>query len=558
MKEFKILKILDKISFIFKSVDIDYPLMRKIIQIKLLMDERRVPTVMMNNKSNAQAKNSFRSSLLLYLFVGGFIGLFIFIPLPIFIKMNIILGMLIFMIMTTMISDFSTVLLDIEDKNILLPRPVDAKTLNMAKLIHILIYLIGITFAITGGTLLFGTIRFGIAFFLLMLFEIILICSFSLFVTSLLYYAILAIFSGEKLKDIINYFQIALSIFMTISYQMIGRIFNIATINVEVKKHVWDFLLPTAWFAAPFHILLNQEFDIHYIILGALAIIIPTVTLIIYSKVVAPNFEKKLQKINNSEGRVKRKERKEARQRAIAAFFCRTNVEKTFFRFTLQMLNNERKLKLRIYPLLGLAVIFPFIFMFQFFNAGNTFLEAYTQITSGRYYLYLYYTASLLASLFTMISLSENYQGAWIYKVLPLDDPTVLLKGAFKAFVYKYIVPVYLFVSVIFMAAFGVKIADDLILIFVNLLILMLAMFKIMKKEMPFYKDFQYAQNSSNSAKVFLSFILCAGEALVHYIACRFVPFGVELNLIVSVLILIFLWYISFQFTWKEVVRDSQ
>ena len=42
-----------------------------------------------------------------------------------------------FMVMTSMISDFSSVLLHIRNRNILFTKPIDRKTINAAKIVHI-------------------------------------------------------------------------------------------------------------------------------------------------------------------------------------------------------------------------------------------------------------------------------------------------------------------------------------------------------------------------------------------------------------------------------------
>ncbi len=45
MNDFKTLQLLDKFQFIFVKMGIDYDIMRKILHIKLTMDERKVPTL---------------------------------------------------------------------------------------------------------------------------------------------------------------------------------------------------------------------------------------------------------------------------------------------------------------------------------------------------------------------------------------------------------------------------------------------------------------------------------------------------------------------------------
>lgn len=555
MRKFTILNFLDRMSFLFKSLGVDYPVMRKILQIKFLMDERRVPTIMMNGKNPEKSKNSFRSALIIYLIMGIFIGIFMIPPFPLFFKMNAVIGMIIFMIMTTMISDFSSVLLDLKEKTILLSRPVDAKTLNAAKLIHIVVYLFSITITIAGASLVISLIQYGILFFLVFLLEIVLICGFVILLTALLYYGVITAFSGEKLKDIINYFQIILATFMTIAYQFIGRIFEFSHVTISITPHLWHFLLPSAWFSAPFVLLMEHDVSNYYIALSVIGIIVPIITVALYIKIVAPRFERNLQKLNSSESAKKKKVSKEFFTRTVSNIFCYNPMEKVFFRFTLQMLDNERKLKLRIYPSLAFSIIFPFIFFLNFFRSGQPISESFAEITSGRYYLFLYFSVSLISSLFTTIRFSENHKGAWIYKALPVENPALVLKGAMKAFLVKYILPIYFFQSVIFMAIFGLKIAPSLILIFINLIIQVLLIFHISKKELPFYKDFQY-KNDNNTAIVFISFALCGGAAAIHYIALAFIPFGLVLNIAISLIGAIFLWHLSFRFSWKEIAEE--
>ena len=129
----------------------------------------------------------------------------------------------------------------------------------------------------------------------------------------------------------------------------------------------------------------------------------------------------------------------------------------------------------------------------------------------------MYISLVFFATLFTVITTSENYRGAWIYRAMPVDNPGPVLKGAMKAFIYKYVVPFYLLTCLIFLALCGIRILPDLVLIFINMMILMLVMFKLSKKELPFYKDFQTAQGASNLGLFFLSFALCGGLAAAHY-----------------------------------------
>ncbi len=56
MKDYKVLKFLDLFKGVFEKFHIDYSAMRKILQVKLLLDSRRVATVLQNSNSNKEEK----------------------------------------------------------------------------------------------------------------------------------------------------------------------------------------------------------------------------------------------------------------------------------------------------------------------------------------------------------------------------------------------------------------------------------------------------------------------------------------------------------------------
>lgn len=553
MQDFLYLKLLDRIKPLFSSMGIDYTIMRRILEVKLIMDGRRTSTF---NQEKPKGKHPFLASLAIYAFLGIFIGIFMLFSFPLFLKMNIVLGMIIFIILTTMISDFSSVLLDVRDKSILLARPVKAKTLNTAKLLHIVYYLFSITMAIAGLSLIVSLFKYGFLFFLTMLIILVLICSLTILFTSIFYFAILHLFSGEKLRDIINYFQISLSIFMTVSYQLIGRLFNIVDMQVQISMHWWNFLLPSSWFAAPFSVLFANEHGLYYILLSLTGVIIPIIALILYIKIAAPAFEKNLQKLTSSSGS-KESFKKHSLMQIVSGLICYNRTEKVFFKFTCNMLKSERKLKLKLFPSLTLGVIMPFIMIFSTASHSKSISEFLSTIANGEYFLYLYISLILFSNLFMIISMSENYRGAWIYKVLPVGDPGQILKGSMKAFIYKYIIPFFLLTCLIFIAICGMKIILDLILIFINLMTIMLALLKFSKKELPFYKDFDSTQGAGNIGPLILSFVLCGGLAAAHYQFNKHFSYGIVFDLIISLLLFVFFWNTSFHISWKDIIKDA-
>lgn len=553
MKDFRSLKLLDRFRFVFEKFGVDYKIMRKILQMKLIMDERRVPTIMANHKKNDKDKNFFIRSLLSYFLVGLVAMAIIILPMSIFAKMSFCFGMMMFMIMTTMIADFSSVLLDIKDKNILMCKPINSKTINMAKIIHIFIYISIITIVIAGPSLIVGTIKYGFIFFLIFFFDLFLSSAFIIFLTSIIYCLVLNFFDGEKLKDIINYVQIILSIVLLIGYQMIGRMFDIFKYDVAFTPSWWAYLIPPVWFAAPFQIFIEKGTGIQYISLSLLNILVPIIALVIHIKFIIPYFEKNLSKLNNNSA--KRGGIIDVRSkvaRIISQIFCFDRMESIFFIFTQKMISNERKLKLRIYPNLAFASMMPLIIIFRSFGGNKAIPQVIGELSDSKAYLSIYITVLILSLLIVMIKTSEKYKGAWIYRVLPIEEPTPIYRGAFKGFLIKYVFPVYLIPSLIFLMICGLDILIDMVLILLNLILLCLIIFKTSSKELPFSMDFNHVQNSNIMALI-LSLIFCGISAGLH-VFLKATEYGLAAYCAVVALVIMFLWKKGIKHEWKDLI----
>jgi hypothetical protein len=537
MKDFRVLKFLDKFSSIFEKFGIDYKVMRKIVQIKLIMDSRRVPTVFNNRsrrKENTEGEGSvFSKPSLVYVFISLIMLPFLFIKANYDFCMSFVFGIAMFMIMTTLISDFSSVLLDLRDRNIISSKPIESKILSMAKIIHICIYIFSITMSLTGIPLVVSLFRHGVIFFVIFLIEIILMDLLVIMMTALLYLVILKFFDGEKLKDIINYVQIILTITLTIGYQLIGRMFDFTSLSAVFVPKWWEYFIIPVWFGAPFELILNGNHNIYNIAFSILAVIIPIISIILYLKLM-PTFERSLQKLDNN-GEDKKSKSKLTDK--LANVVCFTKTEKIFFKFTSDMIKNERDFKLKVYPSLGMSIIFPFIFMMN----GN---RNFSNIGSGKSYINLYFCALMLPMVIMMVKYSKNYKGAWIYKVSPLKNTSDIYKGTFKSVILNLIVPIFILECIIFLFIFGLRIFPDLILIFLNMMLYTVICFKAFKRALPF--SVPYATGKQSEGLVIIPIMMLLGVlALIHFLA-TLVTFGVYINILVVFIIDVIAWKFAF------------
>ncbi|MBP6025274.1 hypothetical protein [Ferruginibacter sp.] len=147
-------------SKILVKQGVDFERLKIIAETKVLMDRRRV---YMNWKQGQQKENSnpLLITLIIYALLGLFVGSIVFAFKSLILSMIFIHAYVLFMMCMTMITDFSSVLLDTTDNQIILPKPVNSKTLFAARLVHILVYLLQFTIAMAAFPIIFIFIKWG-------------------------------------------------------------------------------------------------------------------------------------------------------------------------------------------------------------------------------------------------------------------------------------------------------------------------------------------------------------------------------------------------------------
>ncbi|WP_353893991.1 hypothetical protein PRVXH_000763 [Proteinivorax hydrogeniformans] len=518
MKNFLVLKLLEKFRFLFKLTGVNFYTMLSILKVKLTMDQRRVPTLMAAQEP--KEGNYFLKSLLPYFIIGMFMVFFIFLPTPIFFTMNLVYGLTLFMLITTMISDFSSVLLDVTEKDILLSKPVDHKTLNLAKIMHILIYLLTLLLVMCGPIMIAGTVRYGFVFLSIFFVQLFFIAGFSIFITSVLYFLILRFFNSERLKDIINYFQIGFSVAMVVGFQLIGRAYDFVDIEAMFTVNWYNFLIPTAWYSAPYALLFDDKTDLSFIWLSVLGVFSSILFIFTYIKFVAPYFEKNLSKLNDNSGTKKISVFTRIFKR-WASLICINKTEKVFYIFTKRLIGGERNFKLRMYPNLALGAFFPLIFLLNNVIGGESIREGIQAMKGGNYFLYMYFSIILFSSSLSLLATSDSYKAAWMYRVIPTGPMAYIHSGAVKSLIIQYILPAFMIASSFFILVIGASSILNLLLIFLNTVFIILVLFNISDKHMPFTLKFQDVK-TNQTMQVLTTIGTTLVLLLIHLISLHF------------------------------------
>ena len=147
----------------------------------------------------------------------------------------------------------------------------------------------------------------------------------------------------------------------------------------------------------------------------------------------------------------------------------------------------------------------------------------------------------------------RNFWGAWIYKALPVEKPSAILRGAMKAFIFKYNIPIISILGVIFIVLYGPHIIPDVLLMLTNMLLLIMCFLKAESKKLPFSEDFQNMQQGTNAAMSFVLLLVAGLLALIHF-GATFIPFGVTINIAVSAVVTMIIWHHCFKSTWDDIL----
>lgn len=544
MQDYRTLKLLDRFERVFSSFGVDYKIMRRILQVKLTMDGRRVPTIFSQNakKKGKESSNQYIKSLWIYALFGLFMIPFLLMGENYLFQMSLFFGILTFFVMTSMISDFSSVLLDIRDRTILFPKPVDRKTISTAKMVHVVIYLSFLTIALAGIPLIVGLVKNGFLFLFVSVVNIILIDLLIVGITALIYLLILRFFDGEKLKDIINFVQIGLSLMIMVGYQLLIRSFELMDLTISLEPEWWQVFIFPMWYGANIEMMMKGAFQPFYVSFSALGILVPFLSIWIYMKFNS-TFEQNLQKLAYH-GKAKETKRSKVGQ-SLLRIICRSQEERAFFRFASSMMKNERDFKLKVYPSLGFSIVIPFLFIM---NAG------FDHLSTSKAYLTIYFSLIIIPTIMIFLKFSGKYKGAWIYRVAPIKQLKPMFSGTIKAYIFKLFLPVYLLLSALFIVLFGVKVLPDLLVVFLNACIYAVICFIILKKSIPFSESFDQYNQNGNGAIIFGLMLLAALFAGLHFVSTLF-SYGIYLYLVIAIVCLGIIWKVAFNINWEKILR---
>ncbi len=455
---------------LFKLLDVNYNQLYAILTAKLTMDNRR--SISFSNNSSKTPKNQIVKQVFLYALLGTILLFTTMVIQSTLLIYTIFFSVVMMMIAIAMISEFTTLLFDNRDNFVLASRPVNNETLAIAKIFHIAIYMLIISLSISLAVIIFTLSEFGVVAMLMLVALLIFTAFFILFLTNIFYFALSNVVSTQRMKDIVVYIQVAMAILFMAAYQLMPRLMDYYEItqigNMTLKW--WHLLVPPVWMSAALDMMIQGNPDTKHIVFLAFAMVIPILSLVLVVKVLSPRFNKAVQQQENTKKRKKTTQitqHKQSWMGWLSRIFTPNIQEAACFEMVWKMSGRERKYKQTVYPVFGYILIFMLIFTFKGKDFSLARLEA-----SNNYLIYLYFPALLSFSLIGNLGFTDNKKSSWLFRTMPIHSVGIVFRGALKAVLFKYFMPVYVIIAAASLYIWNATIVDDILLaLIINVLI---------------------------------------------------------------------------------------
>lgn len=555
-------------STLYERMGVNTRHLKSILNAKLLIDDRRPNTFQQQRrrKNAGNVKAATLGTMLISAVMGCFFLFSFFVGKDYELHLTIYFSMYLFILASSLISDFTSVLIDIRDNYIILPKPVTDRTVVTARLLHIMIHISKLVLPMSIPGIVYMAYNTGIWGALLFVILLVFVTLLTIFFINALYIFILKVTTPAKFQGVISYFQIFMTVFVYASYQVVPRLVNKAALQeLDIAGIKWIWLAPSYWFAAAWQGFINFHPALRHIIAMALSIVVPLASIYVVIKYFAPSFNQKLSLINSSnteQTNVSVNAKKitsttSAYVQTMAKWFTQKGVERMSFLFCWKMTSRSKDFKLKVYPSIGYMLV---VLVLPFLRGNSLSLSKLHDSNGTGAYVFVgivYFSSFLIMQAIQQLTFSDKYKAAWIYFTTPISSPSQLIQGALKAFMVKFYIPIVMLVSAAAMVVTGASLLPNLLLGFINEVFIISLVTYLTVKELPFSVQQNNNSKSGSFVKGLFMLIIPGVVALFHFLIYKFTP----VVYILIVLSAIATWLVQGSIrkvSWQKILSSSE
>lgn len=514
---------------VYQKLGVDMVQLKAVLIAKLTMDNRRPASFGGLRRSGKEKKEMSKATLVTMggALMMGLIMLYTFgVGVDMLTKLSMYMTMFLFMICITLITDFTSVLIDVRDNLIILPKPISDRTFVTARLLHITIRTSVVVVPMTLPGLITAAVIQGPAIILPFILMILLMTLLGIFFINAIYILILKITTPVKFQSIIGSIQIGFVVLLMASYQLMPRMVQSSTFaNASISEIPFMQFYPPFWFADACMLLSGTGFSAESMMSLMLSIVVPILSIWLVVRFFAPSFNRKLGMITGGTAEqsapVKRKEgtRKTAFLERLAGWLTKPGAEFAGFVFAGRMIGRSRDFKMKVFPSIGYIIVFAGMMLFR----GNSFAAlAIGAKVAPMLLMVIYMSSMLLSTAMIQLPYTDKFKASWLFFVAPIKKPGLVISGAVKCVMTLFFVPLALVLVVLGLVLQGPSILPNLLLGCLNVLVIGSIIAYIMVKQLPFSTSQEGATGGSTFIRSMLLLILPGAFGLVHFFLSGF------------------------------------
>jgi ABC-2 type transport system permease protein len=513
----------------------DFVQVEILLRTKLTLDFRNAPSAF---QTSGRKKQTLMTQFFFYAIYGLLLAAVVYSLNDLLLGLSIFFSVMVVLLAMTIISEFTTVIFDTRDNYILLPRPVNNRTLLLSRLLHIQFYMGYIALALSLFTAVVVAIKFHAIPLLLFLLSVGLSTWLTLIFTTFVYFMISKVVEGEKFKDIVTYAQVIMGILIFAGYQLLPRIMDANLLNNAVMKiHWWTYLFPPSWLAALVKAGEYHGITTQVLLLGSLAVILPVSGAVLLIRFMSKGFENILGEASvESTAQVSKNSARGSVITSLRNFFCVSETEMGGWNLAVATTKRDRKFKQSVYPYFGIMFVFAIVILKPDINDLWASLHAMNGFNKFFFITIIGFAGSTAVS---QLPYTDTPEAAWIYTALPLQEHSHILSGAVKSMLVRFFLPVYAFISVPALLLWGLKTLPQIMLGGFGIVVLIVLPLLLQKPELPFTQVREMQRKGTNSLIAIFSMILVAVLAGVLYFTSHLPPWVSYLFSVFTLLLVI-------------------
>lgn len=526
------LKVLDLFKPLFNGLKVNYEKLRAILKAKLIMENRR--TSAFSNSFSGQESNSkisqffqnsnfFKRGYILFLIYGLILaGLCASID-DIKIRYTVLFAVGMFLFFAGIIVDFTEVLIDTRDRDILLYKPVGEKEINLARLISLIIYVVKLALIMFGPALLLTLVKRPQEVPILLVEVVMLSVSLVMF-EYIFYYVLFRIFKNLNIKSIITTVQVLIFVVLMIGFQVFGHIVDKEMAIKIFSSEAFKYLFIPMWFTGPFELLYGNFETIN--IIYTVLLILFFIGFIAINTAISKDFEEILSK----KDKVIINKKSSFLQRLTNKFFAKNDMERAGVNMVFWMKGSDEKLKFQLGSISLMIIVYPLIFLFAAFKKGSDPMADMVLRDHARFVTLINYMSSMMAlGIWQILNYATNYKASIIHLItgnLRLKEfRNGVKKGGLFSFIFVPVLINAMLMSLFVKNAWFIDYINPIIFIMLSGIIAS----DLLLKNIPFSLDITKIKNGQKGyfwagmAAMFITALLAGLNALLIFLNTPFI-----------------------------------